>query len=65
MMVTRLACSFVIFDQPEAIFHTRMDGGPLDTYSFKTACILRDFGNDNYSVPLDDTTKSLVDPGAS
>ncbi|CAH1437137.1 unnamed protein product [Lactuca virosa] len=57
MMVTRLAHSFGIFDEPEATFLTRMDGRPLQPPLFKTARIVRDFGNNHFSVPSDDVVE--------
>lgn len=54
MLVTKLARYFGIFDESEAMFFTRMDGHQLYPCLFKTACIVKDLGNDTYLVPVDD-----------
>ncbi|CAI9302667.1 unnamed protein product [Lactuca saligna] len=48
---TKMVGSFGIFDDPEAIFLTRMDVLPLRPCLFKTTCIMRHMGNDAYLCP--------------
>lgn len=50
-MVSRLVKSFWIFNSPKARVLTKKDGCPVHTLMFKTAKILLDLGNDNYSIP--------------
>ncbi|CAI9260282.1 unnamed protein product [Lactuca saligna] len=57
MLVTKLARSFGVFDEPKAGFLTRKEGRPFQPRLFKITQIVKDMGNDTYSVSVDDTVE--------
>ncbi|CAH1413520.1 unnamed protein product [Lactuca virosa] len=59
-MVTKLAKSFGIFEEPGAMFLTRTESRPLHPRLLKTACIVTDMVNETYLVPVDGAVKVPV-----
>ncbi|CAI9288735.1 unnamed protein product [Lactuca saligna] len=57
MLVTKLARYFGVFDELDARFLARIEGHPLQPYLFKTSRIMKDMGNDTYTIPADDTVE--------
>ncbi|CAI9281575.1 unnamed protein product [Lactuca saligna] len=54
MLVTKLARSYGVFDDPGVEFLKWKEGHPFQPRLFKSAIIVKDMGNNTYSVPVDD-----------
>ena len=54
MLVTKRARSFEVFDETEVGFLTSKEGRPFQPKLFKITQIVKDLGNDTYSLLEDD-----------